>query len=212
MTRSLRSLFALAVLVAIAACSGDGTLTPPTAKVPTQGDSSLAVNFLQPAAGAPAVITPVVSFWAVKGEDREAYMYYAKRPGRTDSTEFVRFRVRSGSLVNRPDGSPIAVGDSIRITMTLTDPARLIVTFAPAGLQFAPGDPARLKMSYRETDADYDDDGDEDVEDDVIPTLFAIWRRETPTSHWIRQTSLLNASLDEVETDVRGFTGYVIAW
>jgi hypothetical protein len=59
----------------------------------------------------------------VRGEDSKVFMYYAPRPGDDDSTEFLRFRVRDRSLFERPDGSPIAVGDSILITIVVVDPS-----------------------------------------------------------------------------------------
>lgn len=216
MNRSFRSALTLAVATAaliVGACTVDGTDGPGnTVKVPTLKDTALSVNTLEPAANAPRIVNPVVSFWAIKGERSEAFMYYAKPGNRPDSTVFVRFRVERNSLVNRPNGTPIADGDSILITMTLVDSVKLEVGFEPSGLVFNPADPAILKMNYRETDPDYDDDGDVDSTDTAIPTIFAIWRRETPTSPWIRQTSTVARELNEVETAVGGFTGYVIAW
>jgi len=179
---------------------------------PTSGDTSLTVNALTPAAGAPAIANPVVTFWAKLGEDREAFMYYRARAGRSDSTEFLHFSVDEDALLTRPDGSAFVAGDSILITITLIDPERLIVRFAPSGLRFSATDPAELKFNFLEADDDLDDDGEVDTRDTAILTLLAVWKREGPSLPWVKQLRRLTAPVDEIETDVFGFTDYVIAW
>ncbi len=198
-------------LILLGACSGS-PVDPPAPLTPTVGDTSLLVNSLAPAADAPAIANPVVQFWAVAGDSREAFMYYRSRPGRTDSVDFIRFRVPGDALLTRPNGTPFAPGDSILITITLVDPARLLVRFEPSGLRFSLSHPADLKFSFLETDEDRDEDGDVDSEDQLILDYLDIWRRETPSAPWIRQTSSILAGSDEIETDVFGFTDYIIAW
>lgn len=202
--------FSLLSAVLFACTSSDPT--EPPALTPTVGDTSLTVNMLEPAADAPAIANPVVTFWAVKGEFREANMYYRSRPGRADSVEFVRFRVPQQALLTRPGGAAFADGDSVQITITLVDPARLIVRFEPSGLLFDPAHPADLKFSFHETDDDLDDDGSVDGDDALFRTLLTVWRRETPSAPWLRQSGQLSIATDEIETDVLGFTDYIIAW
>lgn len=206
------TLLALTLLAATVGACTDTDPTEPPSLMPTVSDTSLAVNTLAPAADAPAIANPVVTFWAVKGESREAFMYYQSRPGRADSTVFVRFRVPQQALLARPTGQLFADGDSVQITITLVDPARLIVRFAPSGLTFEPADPADLKFNFLETDNDLDDDGVVDGDDAMIQSLLTIWRREAPSAPWLRQTSQLTIATHEIETDVLGFTDYVIAW
>lgn len=202
---------AICVLVLFAACSRSPS-EPPVPLAPTVGDTSLNVNVLQPAAGAPAIANPVVTFYAKAGESREAFMYYRARPTGRDSTVFVRFRVSKDALFMRPNGTLFAPGDSILITITLVDPSRLIVGFAPSGLRFSAADPADVKFNFLETDDDLDDDGVVDTRDTAIQTLLAVWRRESASLPWVRQVSRLTAATHEIETDVGGFTDYVIAW
>lgn len=198
-------------LVVLAACGSDPT-DPPVALTPTTGDTSLVVNTLRSSADAPAIANPVVTFYAKLGESREAYMYYRSRPGRADSVDFIRFRVPQDALLSRPGGTPFAPGDSILITITLVDPERLLVRFEPSGLRFDPAHPADLKFSFLETDEDRDEDGSVDGDDAAILTLLDIWKRETVTAPWIRQTSVVTVGSHEIETDVFGFTDYIIAW
>ncbi len=211
------SLLMVAALWAVA-CSSDPSapvnvrqedgVTAPLAAV----SLSASPNFINAAPGAPRIANPVVSFYAKVGVDREAFMYYQSRPGHADSTVFARFRVRKRSLAVWPNGTPFVPGDSIQITMTLVDPVHLAVDFQPAGLLFSPADPARLKMKYLEADHDFNHDGVVNGIDANIEKLLAIWRRELPTDPWIKQTSILRRSIDEVETAIGGFTSYLIAW
>ncbi|MBL8998278.1 MAG: hypothetical protein KJZ74_03595 [Gemmatimonadales bacterium] len=199
------------LLTLLAACADSG-VEPPAGPTPTVGDSSAVVNFLRPAVGAPAIANPVVSFYAKVGEDREAFMYYQRRASGSDSTVFVRFRVRPNSLLSRPGGAPFVAGDSILITITLVDPSRLQVSFSPSGLRFSPSDPADLKLSFLEADEDLNGDGVVDSRDTAIQAMLAVWRRERVGDPWVRQPTILAPGTHEVETDILGFTDYVIAW
>jgi hypothetical protein len=182
--------------------TSDGTGTMPSAS-PT---------FVRPAPGAPAMANPVVSFYARRGERREVRMVYHAAPGRSDSTDFVRFRVDDRSLLTRPDGSPIAVGDSVLITLTLVDAANLVVDFQPAGLRFNPRDPAELRFCFRETDPDLNQDGVVDVQDTLLMQRFQLWRAEAAGSQWTPTVSTVSAPAYEVEAAVGGFTRYALAY
>ncbi len=169
-------------------------------------------SFLTPAPGAPAIANPVLSFWAKVGRESRVSMYYAAQAGATDSTEFLRFRVRKRSLAYKPDGSPFAPGDSILITLTLVNASTLEVDFQPSGLVFSASNPADLKLSYLEADDDFNQDGVVNNVDARIERRLSAWKRESPASPWLKQASILSVGLDEVETKVHGFTSYAIAW
>lgn len=211
--RAVRILCALAFIGA-GACQDEPTV-PSLPSVPTASDRStqtLTPNFLHPAAGAPSIANPTVSFYAKQGETRQAVMLYHADPGATDSTVFVRFKVGAKSLLTRPDGSRIAAGDSLLITFSLVDPVRLIVDFQPAGLQFDPKDPAELRMSFAETDPDVNGDGVVNQQDTVLTRRFKIWREETTADPWFSLPSDVFLLLHEVEAPVNGFTRYAIAY
>ena len=158
------------------------------------------------------VANPVVAFYAKKGQDVEAIMWYQKRPDRPDSAEFIRFRVDDESLQTRPDGSAFAPGDSVLITITLADPERLIIDMQPSGLRFSPVKPAELKISFEEADEDVNADGEVNEEDGAIVSQFAIWRRERAGDPWVKLSSLVEVGTHEVKAFINGFTGYAIAW
>ena len=215
----------LVAAVSVAACapdrlaSVDDTAARSAALTPRTGGPSAndAVvdddpHFVAAAAGAPTIANPLVTFWAVKGRDTTVQMYYHSTTSGRDSTPFFSIRVRARSLWKRPDGSTIADGDSVQITLTLVDAERLIVDCQPSGLRFDPKDPARARMSFEFTDSDVNDDGRVDAADTALTKTFAIWRQETTDAPWYRQLSNLSFGAHEVETDVGGFTSYAIAW
>jgi len=170
-------------------------------------------HFVTAASGAPDVANPVVSFWAKSGEDRTGTMYYHSTTSGRDSTPLFSLRVRPRSLWRRPDGSLIAQGDSVLITLTLVDPEHLIVDCEPSGLQFSSHDPARLKFSYAEADDDVNGDGVVNSTDQALTRVLSIWRRETPDSPWLLVPSSRNSEGSfDVEADIGGFTGYAIAY
>ncbi|HSJ63474.1 MAG TPA: hypothetical protein VK922_06140 [Gemmatimonadaceae bacterium] len=189
----------------LAACD-DSTGT----QVVQRNETDLA--FLRTADDAPPLASIVASFWAVRGEERELRLSYRSRPGRTDSTEFLRLRIGDASLVTLPSGLPIALGDSLLITVTVIDPARMIVELQPAGLLFARGEPAELEMRYREADPDYDDDGDVDEDDARIEQRLGIWRQEAVGQPWVRISTDVRVDSDDVKADLTGFTRYAIAY
>jgi hypothetical protein len=242
MMQHRRTLVALTLgsLAAIAACSRDlvapraDNAIKPTASASAEKDLG-DPTFLQPADGAPTIANPVIAFWAVKGRDQIVKMVYssASRGGGLgddgrrhgggnggganggsghDSVVFAEFRVRAKSLVTRADGSPIADGDSILITMTLVDPNHGIIDFQPSGLRFSTKNPAQLKISYENANLDLNGDGVVDARDRLIQLTFHIGVRENPGDPFLPLPSAVDTELDEVETAILGFSGYAIEY
>lgn len=169
-------------------------------------------TFLRPAQGAPSLARTTASFWAVRGKTRSGSIMYSARPGATDSTEFVRFVVASGSLYQEPDGTPVAEGDSVLITLTVVDTDSLIVDFQPQGLRFAPGAPALLTFGYAETDPDLDFDGTLDDDDAKLDATLTIGRQELPSDPFESVPSQVNTAPDKVQADIDGFTRYAVMY
>lgn len=169
-------------------------------------------DFLQAADGAPAIANPVIVFTAVKGRDTTVSMVYqrSRRGGGNDL--FAEFRVRARSLAFRPDGQPIADGESVQITMRVVDQAHGIIDFQPSGLQFSARDPARLKISYAHTDPDLNHDGVLDARDAVLRRGLHMICRESPTSPWTPVPSTNDSGNDAVDALIRGFSGYAIEY
>lgn len=189
----------LAALI-VAACSGD-TTGPNQVQKPASD-----LHFLQLSPLAPALQATTVSFYAKKGEDREARVKFQ------NGEDYLRFRVFGNSLFQRPDGSAFAQGDSILITITVTDPAKLQADFQPAGLKFLASAPARLQFEFGECDGDINGDGVVNAADTALLPLISTWRQETPGAPWIKVGSTVEADISEVQAFITGFTGYALAY
>lgn len=159
---------------------------------------------------APPLDSTVGRFWAKVGENRELRLEYL--PPADSAEDFLRFEVPSDGLFRRPDGSAFQPGDSILITVTVVDAARFHFQFEPAGLQFNPQRPARLRIDYFNANHDFDGDGDIDTADDEIERILDLWRREGPSAPWFRVGSIKFEALDEIDANIFGFTEYALAW
>jgi hypothetical protein len=198
-------LLAFGSSLGVAGCR-DGTAPAPVSRSAEQ------LHFIRPAATAASLPDTAVSFWAKRGQDSELRLYYNSSSGTGTGQEFLRFTVPASALAQRPDGSPIAVGDSVLISVRVIDPSRLIVDFQPSGLKFFTTSPARLRFELAETDSDLNGDGVVNSEDDSLKTQLSFWRQEAPGQSWFKVASAVFTDLDEVEADVFGFTGYALAY
>jgi len=206
----------LAALVLLAGCGADVATAPVQPIGPTVPSLSEAAEddliFLTNAPSAPPIATPSVSFWAVKGRETIASLWYHSATSGRDSTELVRFRLDRRSLWLRPDGTPFAEGDSVQITMSVADPSRLIVEFQPSGLRFDPKKPARLWFKWSECDPDVNHDGVVDATDQSLLATIQIWRQEAPGLPWESMTTSVSESAELAEAKLDGFTRYAVAY
>ena len=187
-------------LAALAACGGDST-GPNTITKPASD-----LHFLRLSATAPQLQSTVVSFYAVKGQDREVRVRFQ------NGEDYLRFRVFANSLQLRPEGSPIANGDSVLITVTITDPTKLQADFQPAGLKFSPTAPARLQFEFAEADKDLNGDGVVNATDTSLIPQISTWRQEVAGGDWLKVNSIVEIQIDEVQADISGFSGYALAY
>jgi hypothetical protein len=194
----------LLLLAGMAACSdstspGDGN-TPP-------GD----LNIIHLSSASPALLNPEQSFYAVNGEDREVRISFQDAAG-GEGEEFFRLRVRPGSLQANPDGSPIAAGDSVLITVRVVDPVSILFELEPSGLTFNSSEPAEIKIHYNHADHDFNDDGSVNLFDDQIKARLAIWRQEALNDPFLKLGSVNVEESEEINADILGFTRYAIAY
>lgn len=169
------------------------------------------LNTLQIRADAPPLERSDTSFYARKGEDREVALYFTDGGGGRGSVYFL-LRVYAGSLTALPDGTPIAEGDSVLITVRVPDPTRVLFDVQPTGLEFDPAAPAELLLHYNEVDPDLDGDGDVDADDLAIESSLSVWRQEAPGQAFMRLPSVVNLALDGVLSFIPGFTRFAVAY
>jgi hypothetical protein len=192
-----------ATVAAALSCSDTATVNGPTNTGP---------RLLTASPSSPALAQTQVSFYAVKGRSGGADIWYHARAGQSDSSKFVEFRLGTNSLDRRPDGSTIAAGDSVLITLTVSDPTHLIINYQPSGLQFSATDQPTLKMFYVACGDDLNYDGIVDAADDQIQSKLSIWRQEAPGLPWTVLSSTVVKSVKEVDAQLSGFTGYAISY
>lgn len=216
--------FMLGAILVLAGCISDSSLGAPGVAGhdagleplgPTfdqAGDDDDDWTFLRPAQDAPSLAHTTTSFWAVRGQTRSGSIVYHARPGATDSTELVRLVVHKGSLVRRPDGTRLAKGDSVLITLTVVDTVNLIVDFQPQGLVFARAAPAVMTFGYAETDPDLDFDGTIDDDDARLEAALTIGRQELRSDPFGPLPSQVDARVDKVQAEIDGFTRYAVMY
>ncbi len=169
------------------------------------------LNILQLAQNAPPLFNPIISFYAIRGEDREGRIFFQDAGGGRGN-EYLRLKIDGASLLTHPDGTPFAVGDSILITVTVVDVQQILFELEPSGLRFDPLQPVELEIDYGEADDDFNEDGVVNAADDEIEDVLAIWRQETPGGVFERLGSVTIKDLEEIEADLLGFSRYAIAY
>jgi hypothetical protein len=195
---------ALAALVL--SCSDSGE---PTSDDTSKPASELTV--LNLSAGSPPLFRSVVSFYAVRGQNGEARVYFDDGQGR-EGDEYLRLRIDAGSLLASPDGTRFADGDSVLITIRVVDPTQSLFELEPTGLQFSAQAPALLRIRYQRVDGDLNADGKVDIEDVTLESALAIWRQEKVGDPFVRLGTVLRADLDEAEATLEGFSRYALAY
>jgi hypothetical protein len=170
------------------------------------------LHFLRTRTGAPPLAALSASFYAKRGADRDVALYYHALAGATDSVRLLALHVPAGALASAPDGRVYAPGDSVLITVTVADPAHMIVSFQPTGLTFSSAEPARLEMSFAEIDPDLNQDGVVDALDAQLEAEVALWVQETPGGLWTRLTTALFLDLQSLDGAISGFSGYAAAY
>ncbi len=152
------------------------------------------------------------SFYAKMGAAAELRLVYQGTTPVDSGAELLRFEVPSDGLYRKPDGTTFGPSDSIQITISVVDPKKFLFTFQPAGLQFNPNDPARLKVEYRYANHDFNGDGIIDSTDARIATLLNLWQREPPDTLWFTFGAVKFEATEEFDANILSFSQYAVAW
>ena len=210
--RNWSAVFAAAALAAaVGGCSDSSAPDPSVPSAPGDVKISTDLGIVRRSPAINGFVDTVVTFYAVRGQEREGKIFFLAPDGGIGE-EFVRLKVGAATLLARPDGTPVAQGDSVLITMRVVDPALLLVEFQPSGLQFNPNEPAELEMKFGEADDDLNGDGMHDSEDEALVSSLGIWRQELPGLPFVRLDSSLFTSLTSCDAKITGFTRYALAY
>ena len=178
---------------------------------PPETASESELTFVQFTAESLALADREVSLWAVRGEDREVRLNYAPDSVGAEPERFLKFRVREETLVTHPNGSAVAPGDSVLITIRVDDAGRFLFDFQPSGLGFNPDEPAELEVSYLRANPDLNGDGVVDGLDAALEASLSLWKQESPGDPFEKIGTLKFEELDEVEAEITSFTGFALA-
>jgi hypothetical protein len=203
-----RASLAVIALALVFGCSSDD---PPSPDSPGSERPPAELTVARLATTAPPLEASTVSFWAIKGESAEQKLYFLDDRGQRGE-EYLSLKLENESLQLRPDGSAIAEGDSVLITITVEDPALLLFELQPTGLKFSASKPAELKIRYAHADDDLNEDGEVDGEDNHLETILGIWRQEQPGDPFVRLGSVKVEDQEELEAELTGFSRYAIAY
>jgi hypothetical protein len=164
--------------------------------------------FLRATPDAPPLAALQAQVWARRGEGRRIEIPYA-RVGSYGGDRCLELNIPGDALWKRPDGTLYQPGDSVLITVTVSNPNQFHFRFEPSGLQFNPQHPAELRISYKWADRDFNGDGV--INDADRNFTFAVWRQETLAAPWYRLRTEKDDNVQEARADVLGFTGYALA-
>jgi hypothetical protein len=207
-----RMVFPRLLVLAGAALAVAASCTDSTAPDADTQRAATDLRLLAAPYGTPPLATAQASFYAVKGKSSGVDIWYRPAAGQSDSAKFLEFRVGSNSLDRRPDGSAIATGDSVLISLTVTDPTHFIIEFQPTGLKFSADDQPKLKISFAACGDDLNYDGKVDTADAAMLSSLSMWRQEAPFQPWFKISSSVAASVKEMSASLTGFSGYAMMY
>lgn len=148
-----------------------------------------------------------VSFWAVRGQSRSAQIKYKDASG-GGNQPFLSLTITDP--VTLPDGSTLAQGDSVLITINI-DTTKIGVSLEPTGLTF--GAPAQMQMWYGGADGDLNGDGVVDATDTYVESqLLGIWWREGDVTDWQRIPATQVLGDKSFAVDLPHFSQYAVSW
>lgn len=149
------------------------------------------------------------SFWAVKGQALDVVLRFRSTVPGQSGDRLVEFQLAAGSLLTRPDGTPIAAGDSVLISVH-PDSARMQFVFQPSGLAFDTAAPAVLRMWCNHAAADLNGDGVVNATDEQLWYEMTIWKREASSDPWSKQVTTRSADGYQLQAAVSGFSGFSV--
>ena len=151
-----------------------------------------------------------LSFWAYRSHAQAIQINYLAPDGTWQP--YLTFTVPAGGLQQLPNGTPVAQGDSVLITVVV-DTTNLLVRFEPTGLVFNPDAPAHLVMWYTGANPDLDGNGVVDATDSYIEKqLLGIWVQEDTTDPWNGVAAQQSVSGKVFSADLNHFSGYAVSW
>jgi hypothetical protein len=145
------------------------------------------------------------SFWAVRGEERSLTLNYQSPSG---TSPFLRIGITDPAI--RPDGTPIAYGDSILITV-IVDPTNIRVALEPTGLKL--GTETTFDMWWTGANGDLDGNGQVDAQDaEIEQQWLGLWYQEGADTPWTPIPAEKSLAEKRLHALLQHFSGYAVSW
>jgi hypothetical protein len=127
-----------------------------------------------------------------------------------DVCPFLRLEIPKSALNRLPDGSGIAKGDSVLITVSVNN-SQILVDLGPSGLTF--DSPAELEIWYGGADPDFNGDGVVDREDRRIEReLLKFWYQDEHGGPWRAMKAKHSTKKKHFKVKLPHFSGYAVSW
>jgi hypothetical protein len=195
----------LAVVALAAAAGCDGFLSPE----PAPGVENGSLTVVRVAPDAPTLDQTEITFWMVRGEQREVEIRYLLVNGYNGKC--LRLVIPAEAPLRDAEGRNIAPGDSVQVTVRVLDPELFLFELEPAGLLLNPAHPARLEIRYRWMSLDVNGDGRVDAKDDLLAGSFRLWAQNPETLRWSSVPSTRLSNIQEIHAPISVFTRYALA-
>jgi hypothetical protein len=181
----------------------EGFITPQTSAVV---DETL-LTIVRVAPNAPPLAATEVSFWIVRGQQREVEIQYLVEHGYNGKC--LRLVIPAEAPLRHADGRIFEVGDSVRATVRVVDADLFLFEFEPAGVQFNPAHPAMLEIRYRWMARETGSTAD--PVDEATARRLRIWQQDLTGGTWSQVPSTRQDDVQEIRGPVRTFTRYALA-
>ncbi len=200
----MRRWIILFAALAVAACDSATRPTRPTGGADLSGSTLLSLFARYDTAFAP-LVPAETSFVAVQGQ---AVDFVERFQGQGDPV--LEFKLSSSSLLAYPDGTLIAPGDTVRITIDKDPQGRILFHFSPSGLSFNALSPASLTIWYTHANPDVNGDGVVNATDALLEAEFGIYKQELLTDPWLSIPTINLTGSQTVQAAILGFTGFSV--
>lgn len=195
----------------LAALLGAGLLGCEEIGAPEEGVDESDLTFVRVSPDSPPLEDDTVSFWAVRGQDRQVEMRYLSLPEYPGNGKCLLFRVPAEALLRDRNGRVFQDGDSVKITIRVVDAERFQFQFEPSGLRFDPTHPAHLEVRYRWASPDFNHDGEVDELDELAAERIRFWHQVVIGGRWTEIPTVLAGEAIEARTTVLRFSQYALA-
>jgi hypothetical protein len=144
------------------------------------------------------------------GDDDEDDGKKKKKKKSEDVCPFLRLKIPKSALNRLSDGSYIAKGDSVLITVSIST-SQILVDLEPSGLVF--DSPAELEIWYGGADPDFNGDGVVDKEDERIEReLLKFWHQDEHGGPWHAMKAKHSTKKKHFKVKLPHFSGYAVSW